>query len=232
MKESGSDLVEPIRVHIVDDHELVRYALRTLLEDDPGISVVGESADGEQAIRAVCDSDVDIDVVLMDLRMPGMGGVEACRRIKSEKPEIGVLVLTSFDDDDEVFGVLAVGAGGYIMKDTRPELILHAVRTIADGQAVFDSKIAARVIAGKTEDEKAPDAELMERLSDRELEVLRLMAKGMSNKEIGRALWIGETTVKTHVSHILRKLDQSDRTQAVLLAVQAGLVRLTPNDAG
>lgn len=216
--------MEPIRVHIVDDHELVRYALRTLLEDDPGITVVGESADGEAAVKAVCESEVD--VVLMDLRMPGMGGVEACRRIKAEKPDLGVLVLTSFDDDDEVFGVLAVGAGGYIMKDTRPELILQAVRTIADGQAVFDSKIAARVIAGKTEDEKEPDAELMGRLSERELEVLGLMAKGMSNKEIGGALWIGETTVKTHVSHILRKLDQSDRTQAVLLAVQAGLVRL------
>lgn len=222
--------MDPIRVHIVDDHELVRYALRTLLDDDPGITVVGESADGEAAVKAVC-SDVEIDVVLLDLRMPGMGGVEACRRIKAEKPDVGVLVLTSFDDDDEVFGVLAVGAGGYIMKDTRPDLILQAVRTIADGQAVFDSKIAARVIAGKGEEEKEPDAELMRRLSERELEVLRLMAKGMSNKEIGRALWIGETTVKTHVSHILRKLDQSDRTQAVLMAVQAGLVRLSPAEA-
>lgn len=223
--------MDPIRVHIVDDHELVRYALRTLLEDDPGIAVVGESADGEAAVKSVC-GDTEIDVVLLDLRMPGMGGVEACRRIKAERPDVGVLVLTSFDDDDEVFGVLAAGAGGYIMKDTRPDLILQAVRTVADGQAVFDSKIAARVIAGKAEEEKEPDAELMRRLSERELEVLRLMAKGMSNKEIGRALWIGETTVKTHVSHILRKLDQSDRTQAVLMAVQAGLVRLSPADAG
>jgi len=216
--------MDPIRLFIADDHELVRYALRTLLENEPGIEVVGESPDGEGAVAAVRQQQ--IDVVLLDLRMPGIGGVEACRRIKECSPDVHVLVLTSFGDDDEVFGVLAVGAGGYILKDTRPELVVQAIRAVAVGQAVFDSKIAARVIAGKTESDREPDAELLDRLSDRELEVLRLMARGMSNKQIGQALWIGETTVKTHVSHILRKLGQSDRTQAVLTAVQAGLVHL------
>lgn len=215
-----------IRIHIADDHELVRYALRTLLENEPDIEVVGESADGEGAVAAVADGG--IDVVLLDLRMPGMGGIEACRLIKESQPAVNVLVLTSFGDDDEVFGVLAAGAGGYILKDTRPELVVQAVRSLADGQAVFDSKIAARVIAGKTDAETAPTAALLNGLSDRELEVLRLMAKGMTNKEIARALWIGEATVKTHVSHVLHKLETADRTQAVLFAIQAGLVDVGP----
>lgn len=217
--------MDPIRVFVADDHELVRFALRKLLEDEMDIKVVGESADGEGAVEGVCECDVD--VVLLDLRMPGIGGVEACRRIKERNPGVNVLVLTSFGDDDEVFGVLAAGAGGYILKDTRPEQVVQAVRSIALGQAVFDSTIAARVIAGKSDSGTSPDAELLELLSDRELEVLRLMAKGMSNKEIGRALWIGEATVKTHVSHVLHKLETPDRTQAVLTAIRAGLVQVS-----
>ena len=220
--------MDPIRVFIADDHELVRFALTKLLEDEMDIEVVGEAADGEGAVEGACSRDVD--VVLLDLRMPGIGGVEACRRIKECNPDVNVLVLTSFADDDEVFGVLAAGAGGYILKDTRPEQVVQAVRTIALGQAVFDSTIAARVIAGKGESGQSPDASMLELLSDRELEVLRLMAKGMSNKEIGRALWIGEATVKTHVSHVLHKLETPDRTQAVLTAIRAGLVQVY--DAG
>lgn len=217
--------MQPIRVFVADDHELVRYALRTMLDDEPDIDVVGESADGEGAIEAACEGDVD--VVLLDLRMPGIGGIEACRQMTEKCPSTRVLVLTSFDDDEEVFGVLAVGAAGYILKDTRPDRVIQAVRSVHDGQAVFDSKIATRVISGqRVETDEIAGARYRELLSDREMEVLKLLAKGMSNKEIGQALWIGETTVKTHVSHILRKLDQSDRTQAVLCAVRAGLVSL------
>lgn len=215
-----------IRIFIADDHELVRYALRTLLEDEPEIEVVGESPDGEGAVSAVSNGGVDL--VMLDLRMPGIGGIEACRRIKEAQPDVDVLVLTSFGDDDEVFGVLAAGAGGYILKDTRPELVVQAVRAMADGQAVFDAKIAARVIAGKTEAAPQPDAALLDLLSERELDVLRLMARGMSNKEIARALWIGEATVKTHVSHVLHKMGTADRTQAVLTAVHAGIVSADP----
>lgn len=213
-----------IRVFIADDHELVRYALRNLLDGEHGIDVVGESANGEDAIEAARGDS--IDVMLLDLRMPGLGGVEACRQIRESCPETKVLILTSFDDDEEVFGVLAVGASGYILKDTRPDRVVSAVRSVAEGQAVFDSKIASRVISGQQSADAAPGGQYRDLLSDREMEVLRLMAKGLSNKEIGQALWIGETTVKTHVSHILRKLGQADRTQAVLAAVQAGLIKL------
>ncbi|MHB8051308.1 MAG: response regulator [Coriobacteriia bacterium] len=218
--------MDPVRVFIADDHELVRYALRMVLENEADIEVVGESADGEGAVAAVEDRDVDL--VLLDLRMPGIGGIEACRRIKESQPDISVLVLTSFGDDDEVFGVLAAGAGGYILKDTRPELVVQAVRAMAEGQAVFDSKIASRVIAGKPEESGGPDEELRARFSERELEVLQLMARGMSNKQIGRELWIGEATVKTHVSHILHKMGTADRTQAALMAVREGLAN--PSD--
>lgn len=218
---------DQIRVFIADDHELVRYALRTLLDDEPDIEVVGESEDGEGAVEAARGDS--LDVVLLDLRMPGIGGVEACRRISEEAPDTRVLVLTSFDDDEEIFGVLAVGAAGYILKDTRPDRVVQAVRSVSQGQAVFDSKVASRIISGQRTEEDVVAEGYRDLLSDREFEVLRLMAKGLSNKEIGRALWIGETTVKTHVSHILRKLGQADRTQAVLTAVKAGLVSL-PGD--
>lgn len=224
MPEDMTTRSDSISVIIADDHELVRYALRTLLEAEPGIDVVGEADSGEAAVTVV--EEIRADVLLLDLRMPGIGGVEACRRICEGPADTRVLILTSFDDDEEVFGVLSVGASGYILKDTRPEGVVQAVRSVADGQSVFDSKVASRVInAGRPsgEVERTIDPHL---LSEREMEVLRLMATGMSNREIGQALWIGETTVKTHVSHILRKLGQADRTQAVLTAVKAGLISL------
>jgi len=214
--------VEPIRVFVADDHELVRFAMRTLLEAQGGIEVVGEASDTQGAIEG-CE-ETRPDVLLLDMRMPGEGGVEVCRRVKETVPETAVLVLTSFDEDDELFGVLSAGAAGYILKDTRPEHVVDAIRSVAAGQSVFDASVASRIISVRSKGEDA-DAE-SEGLSARELEVLRLMAKGLTNKEIGHALWIGETTVKTHVSHILHKLGQADRTQAVLAAVKLGLVRL------
>jgi DNA-binding NarL/FixJ family response regulator len=213
--------MEPIRVLIADDHELVRYALHALLEDEPDIEIIGEAVDSQSAVEQ-CLSAVP-DVMLLDMRMPGGGGVEVCRRVKEMRPEIRVLVLTSFDDEEEVFGVLAAGACGYLLKDTRAERVAHAIRAVYDGQSVFDAAVADRIIAGRSAPNAVGDGEA---LSEREMEVLRLMAQGMSNKEIGHALWIGETTVKTHVSHILRKLGQADRTQAVLTAVREGLVHL------
>lgn len=209
-----------IKVFVADDHELVRYALRTMLEAEGDIAVVGEADDSTTALEGVRQAKPD--VLVLDLRMPGEGGIEVCRQVRESCPDTSVLVLTSFDEDEELFGVLAAGACGYLLKDTRPERIVHAIRAFADGQAVFDSAVANRIITGRPQG----NDDLAEPLSEREMEVLQLMAKGMSNKEIGRALWIGETTVKTHVSHILRKLGQSDRTQAVLAAVKIGLVRL------
>ncbi len=215
-----------LRVFIADDHELVRYALRQLIEDEPGMCVVGEAGDAEQAITSV--PEVSPDVLLLDMRMPGLGGAEVCQQIRDLCPDTRVLVLTSFDDDEEVFGVLAAGASGYLLKDSPAENVVQAVRSVADEQVVLDDAIAQRVIASSAPRGEQHAAERMrEGLSEREMDVLRLMAKGMSNKEIGRALWIGETTVKTHVSHILRKLGQHDRAQAVLAAVRVGLVSMS-----
>lgn len=213
--------MEQIRVFIADDHELVRYALKTLLEAEPDIHVVGEASDTDGAIQGCRDGCPD--VLLLDLRMPGAGGVEACRMVREVCPDTSVLVLTSFDEEEEVYSVLAAGAAGYLLKETRPERVVHAIRSVAGGQSVFDASVASRIISGRVANHGENDGEP---LSEREMEVLGLMSKGLSNKEIGRALWIGETTVKTHVSHILHKLGQADRTQAVLAAVKAGLVRL------
>ena len=214
--------MDKIRVFVADDHELVRLALRTLLEDETDIEVVGEAADTDGVVAGCIETEPD--VLLLDLRMPGDGGVEACRQVRDRSPQTSVLVLTSFDEDEEIFGVLSAGASGYILKDTRPESVVDAIRATADGQSVFDSSLTERIISGRARP-NGPDAE-SDSLSEREMEVLQLMAKGLSNKEIGRALWIGETTVKTHVSHILHKLGQADRTQAVLAGVKAGIVRL------
>jgi len=209
-----------IRVFVADDHELVRYAMRTVLETEDDFEVVGEAADGDGAVEG-CRITTP-DVLVLDMRMPGADGVEVCRRVKESSPDTAVLVLTSFDEDEELFGALSAGASGYLLKDTRPERIVHAIRLVADGEAVFDNAVLARIVKHSPDAREAPGA----LLSERELDVLRLMARGMSNKEISRELWIGETTVKTHVTHILRKLDKPDRTQAVLAAVRLGLVRL------
>lgn len=209
-----------IRVFIADDHELVRFALRTMLEAEPDIEIVGEGADSATAVEGCISTRPD--VLVLDLRMPGEGGAAVCREVRASCPETAVLVLTSFDGDEELFGVLSAGAVGYLLKDTPPDRIAEAIRAVAGGQSVFDAAVAGRIIAGRPQG----NDDLAEPLSERESEVLALMAKGYSNKEIGRALWIGETTVKTHVSHILRKLGQSDRTQAVLAAVRSGLVDL------
>lgn len=209
-----------IRVFLADDHELVRQGLRSLLEVEADMEVVGEAGSSDSAVEGCLG--LMPDVLVLDLHMPGVGGVEVCRRVREQLPRTNVLILTSFDDDDELFGVLSAGACGYLLKDTPSERITHAVRAVAEGEAVFDSAVVNRVIHGRPQG----NDDLADPLSDREMEVLQLMAKGMSNKEIGRVLWISETTVKTHVSHILRKLDKADRTQAVLAAVKQGLVRL------
>jgi len=212
-----------IRVMIADDHELVRMALRTLLDGEDDLVVVAEAGDTDTAVDGALEHRPD--VLLLDLRMPGGGGVEVCRRVKEQSPETAVLVITSFDGDDELFGVLAAGANGYLMKDTRPDRVAQAIRSVFDGQAVFDAAIASRVINGRSNGVDA-NAMLADPLSEREREVLGLMSRGLGNKDIGRELWISETTVKTHVSHILRKLGQNDRTQAVLTALRMGIVAL------
>jgi two-component system, NarL family, response regulator DevR len=211
--------MDRIKVFVADDHELVRYALRTVLEAEGDMEVVGEAGTSEEVVTSCCS--LRPDVLVLDMRMPGEGGVGVCRKVREACPDTAVLVLTSFDGDEELFGALSAGACGYLLKDTRPERIVHAIRLVSDGEAVFDNAVVDRILNDRRSNER-----LAEPLSEREMEVLELMAKGLSNKQISKELWIGETTVKTHVSHILRKLGQADRTQAVLEAVKLGLVRL------
>jgi len=207
-----------IRVFIVDDHELVRYALRTSIDGEGDMSVVGEASNGEEALSAV--GGLSPDVVLLDLRMPGMNGVDVCRGLLEGTPSLKVIVLTSYDEDEEIFGVLSAGAVAYLMKDTSPSSLIEAIRSVSDGQTVLDGSVARRVINARSSAGSDDPG-----LSEREMDVLAIMARGASNREIARSLWISEPTVKTHVSHILRKLGQSDRTHAVVEAMRRGIVR-------
>lgn len=211
--------MDPVRVLIVDDHELVRLALRTVIDEEPDLTVVGEACNGEDALRAL--EETDADVVLLDLRMPGMSGVKACGEICARWPGVRVVVLTSYDEDEEIFGVLSAGAAGYLMKDSSPDSVLQAIRSAVQGATVLDSSIARRVISGPHALEPDDPG-----LSAREREVLDLMARGMTNHQIARTLWVSEATVKTHVSRILHKLGAPDRAQAVLEAVRRGLVSI------
>ena len=208
-----------IRVLIADDHAVVRQGLRTFLELQDDIEVVADVADGEAALRAAREHEPD--VVLMDLVMPGMGGVEAIRGLREARPEARVLVLTSFLDDEKLFPAVRAGAAGYLLKDVEPAELVRAIRTVDDGEALLHPAVAARLMEEFAETER-PAAE--EALTAREREVLQLIARGLPNKLIARDLEIAEKTVKTHVSSILSKLGLTDRTQAALYAVRRGMV--------
>jgi DNA-binding NarL/FixJ family response regulator len=207
-----------IRVLVVDDHPVVRQGLRSFLSSRPGIEVVGEAADGEGAVRAA--ARLRPDVVLLDLVMPGAGGVEAIRRLRVGEDAPRVLVLTSFAGDEQVLPALRAGASGYLLKDVAPADLEAAIRTVHDGHAHLDPQVATTVV-GAVAGGRQP-AQVAE-LTPREREVLRLLARGLSNRELARALSVTEKTVKTHVSSILAKLGVADRTQAALFAVRHGL---------
>ncbi len=208
-----------IRVLIIDDHELVRVALRSVLEQEPNMEVAGEAPDGASGIKA-CE-ELAPDVVLLDLRLPDQNGAQVCAALRTLPNPPRVLILTSYDEDEEVFGALQAGASGYIMKDIAPSSLVGAVASVAEGQTVLDAAVAGRVIKAS---QAATRQGARGGLSAREIEVLGLMARGMSNREIAKALWVSEATVKTHVSHLLHKLDAGDRTQAVLLAIRRRLI--------
>jgi DNA-binding NarL/FixJ family response regulator len=221
----------PVRVLIVDDQVLMREGLRTLLELEESIAVVGTAGDGSEAVR--CVDQLNPDVVLMDLRMPRSDGIEATKTIKRRRPQTQVLVLTTFDDHDSVLAALDAGASGYVLKDTPSEQLARDILTVHAGHASLSPSVAQTVISELRQRDvvghassSAPrvDQEGRERLSERELEVLRLVGKGLSNREIGRRLSITEGTVKNHVSSILSKLQLRDRTQAVLFAKEHGLI--------
>jgi DNA-binding NarL/FixJ family response regulator len=209
----------PIRVFVADDHPVVRQGLRTFLDSRDGIEVVGEAGDGEAAVAAV--ERLRPDVVLMDLVMPGLGGVAAIRRIRERVPGTRVIVLTSFASDDQVIPAVHAGAAGYLLKDVEPTGLEAAIRLVHDGEALLDPQVAGRVMQEVAR--PSPNTDVTS-LTPREREVLQLLARGLSNRELANALVVSEKTVKTHVSRILMKLGVHDRTQAALLAVREGLV--------
>jgi DNA-binding NarL/FixJ family response regulator len=214
-----------IRVLLVDDQSLFREGLRTLLSVQPAINVVGEAANGEEAIQQALN--LRPDVILMDLRMPVMDGVAATRRLRALLPEARVIVLTTFDDDDSVFDGLRAGAAGYLLKDVSSARLVEAIQLAARGESLLQPSVAARVIAEFTRlaNQAPPKADpLADPLSERELEILRQVANGDSNREIAEYFVIAEGTVKNHLTNILRKLNVQDRAQAVLKARQLGIL--------
>ena len=228
--------MRPIRVLLVDDHDLVRTGFRTILESEPGIDVVGEARDGSEAIARA--AELDPDVVCMDVQMPGMDGLEATRRIVAARHALagsatgpGVLVLTTFDRDDYLFAALDAGASGFLLKNASPEKLVDAVQVVAAGDALLAPDVTRRVIERATHDREpalAPDGRIND-LTEREAEVLRLLARGLSNAEIAAELWLGEATVKTHVSKVLLKLGLRDRVHAVVFAYENGVA--VPGDS-
>jgi two-component system, NarL family, response regulator LiaR len=213
---------EPITVLLVDDHALVRQGVRAFLETQNDIAVVAEAGSGEEAVRLATEHAPD--VALVDLIMPGMDGVEATRRLTARSPRTNVVVLTSYHDDEHVFPAIRAGALSYILKEVGPDELADAVRKAAVGEAVLHPQVAARVVRelhGARRDE--PNA--FHDLSERELEVLKLIAEGLSNAEISNRLFISEKTTKSHVSNILSKLHLADRTQAAVYAWREGVVR-------
>jgi two-component system, NarL family, response regulator LiaR len=228
-------MADPIRILVVDDHAVVREGLRTFLALQEGFEIVGEAADGDEALqRAV---ELDPDVILMDLVMPGRDGVSAMRELHARRQDAGgqglrggrprVIVLTSFLDDDRLLPAIEAGAAGYLLKNSQPAELARAVRAAHAGEAIIDPTAAARLVRALSDQDqrRRGGASALEELTGREREVLTLIAGGRSNKRIALELGISEKTVKAHVGHVLAKLGVTDRTQAAVLAVQEGLVQ-------
>jgi NarL family two-component system response regulator LiaR len=219
-------MTETIRILIADDHAIVREGLRALIAAKPDMELVGEAADGVEAVLKA--RSLQPDVVLMDLVMPRKDGIEAIGEIKRENPEARILVLTSFAEDDKVFPAIKAGALGYLLKDSSPQELLQAIREIYRGESSLHPTIARKLVRELSQPSDLPATE--EPLTEREVEVLSLVARGLSNQEIADRLVVSERTVRTHVSNILDKLHLANRTQAALYAVREGLV--SPNSNG
>jgi DNA-binding NarL/FixJ family response regulator len=207
-----------IKVLIVDDHPVVRDGLRSILETVPDLTLVGEAADGAEGVRLAVE--LAPDVVLMDLRMPGLDGIGAIERIKAQRPEVAIVILTTYDDDELIVRGLRAGARGYLLKDAGRDVLLDAIRAAHSGELLLPDAIAARLVARLEETKPARGEEL----SARELEVLALIAQGASNKRIARQLRIAERTVKAHVTSVFQKLVVDTRAQAVAVALRRGLL--------
>jgi DNA-binding NarL/FixJ family response regulator len=211
-----------IRVLVADDQSMIRAGFRMLLKNEEGLDVVAEAEDGLEAVEKA--SRYSPSVVLMDIRMPKLDGLEATRRILAADSSARVLILTTFDLDEYIYEALRAGASGFVLKDDPPEQLIAAIRTVAAGDALLSPAVTRRVIEEFTQRPRREAPKGLDELTDRELEIFRLIAKGLSNAEIGRQLFISDTTVKTHVTHLFQKLGLRDRVQAVVLAYRSGLV--------
>jgi DNA-binding NarL/FixJ family response regulator len=210
-----------MKVVICDDQAIIRDGLAMLLALERDIEVVGRAEDGAEAVDLVEREAPDL--VLMDLKMPGMNGIEATRRIRDRYPEVAVLVLTTYDDDEWVFDAIRAGASGYLLKDTPREEVIKAVKGTVSGRSYVDPEVAGKLLGQVAGRRVLPPTLITDKLTEREVEVLRLLARGMSNADISERLHLSEGTVRNHVSAILAKLDVGDRTQAAILAVRHGL---------
>ncbi|MBD0670748.1 response regulator [Kitasatospora sp. NPDC091335] len=220
-------VTEPVRVLVVDDQALLRGSFRMLIDAEPGLTVVGEAADGAAAVELAAEQRPD--VVLMDVRMPGMDGIEATRAICEHSPDVRVLMLTMFDLDAHVFAALRAGAAGFLLKDIPPVELLRAIQVVATGESLLSPSVTRRLIAEfcrhpATDPPGPPPA--LDGLTGRERQVLELVGAGRSNAEIARELYVSMATVKTHLGHLLDKLDARDRVQLVIIGYESGL--LTP----
>jgi len=217
--------MDAVRVLLADDHTLFRKGLRTLLERMPGVEVVGEVSTGDEALER--SRDLVPDVILMDVKMPGLNGIDAARRVLAENPHIGIVLVTMFDDPESVFAGMRAGARGYVLKEAEPEELARAIAAAARGEVMLAPKIAEKLLNQfQRERDRRPPELPLEELTHREREVLELAAGGLSNKEIAARLAISEKTAKNHTANIFSKLQVNDRTQAVLLALRHGLVKL------
>jgi DNA-binding NarL/FixJ family response regulator len=212
---------DSIRVLTADDHPLFRDGMRGLLGSLPDMEVVGEASSGEQAIELA--RELQPDVILMDIKMPGINGIEATREILHTSPRIGVLVVTMFEDDDSVFAAMRTGARGYLLKDSSGQEVMHAIRAVASGEAIFGPGVAQRLISFFSAPSPAVSRRAFPELTEREEEILSLVAQGKTNQEIAKELFVSLKTVRNHVSNIFLKLQVADRAQAVIRAREAGL---------
>ena len=212
---------DTVRVLIAEDHPLFREGMRGRLDRVADVAVVGEAASGEEAVELA--HKLEPDVILMDIKMPGLNGIEATREILRASPQIGVLMLTMFEDDDSVFAAMRAGAKGYLLKDSGGEGVVRAIRAVASGEAVFGPGVAERIIGFFSAPRTAAPQRAFPELTEREEEVLSLVAQGKSNREIARQLFVSLKTVRNHVSNILLKLQVADRAQAVIRARDAGI---------
>jgi DNA-binding NarL/FixJ family response regulator len=221
--------LEPIRILIADDHTLFRKGIRTILDQMPDIEVLGEASAGDEVVAMA--HDLVPDVILMDIKMPVMSGIDATRQILQENPHIGVILVTMYDDPESAFVGLRAGARGYVLKEAEPEELRRAIEAAQRGEIMLCPIIARRVMEQFGANPAAGQADVSyEQLTERELEVLRSAAEGMSNKEIAQAPIIREKTVKNHISNIFSKLHVNDRTQAILYALREGLVSISPRE--